>query len=330
MRTVLDRAERLAGVDSTVMITGESGTGKEIVAKAIHFNSHRSSKPFVIINCGAIPDTLLESELFGYRKGAFSGADRNKIGKFEAADGGTIFLDEISELPLPLQVKVLRVVQENEINMIGENTSRKVDVRIIAASNRDLKKMVDNDSFRQDLYYRLNVAPVHVPPLRERREDIPLLARFFMEQICKKQDRSPIVLGGDVLRKLENYNWPGNVRELKNCMERLAIFSQTGSAEVKDLPEEIRSKPIVTGDAVFQVPPDGVSLPELDKQLVIAALEHHRWNQTHAAKFLGISRNALIYRMQKYDLDAKADLSQDEDQQSIADDNRISISIKNS
>lgn len=302
MRKILDQAERLAGVDSTVLITGESGTGKEVLAKSIHYNSPRSSKPFIIINCGAIPDTLLESELFGYRKGAFSGADRNKTGKFEAANGGTIFLDEISELPLALQVKVLRVVQENEINMIGENEARKVDVRIIAASNRDLKLMAANGGFRQDLYYRLNVAPLLLPPLRERKEDIPLLARFFMERICKKQNRSLIRLDGEILRKLENYNWPGNVRELENCIERLAVFSQTDNANLKDLPEEILSPALVAGKAVFQIPPEGVSLPELDRTLVVTALERNQWNQTHAANFLGISRNTLIYRMQKYRL----------------------------
>jgi two-component system NtrC family response regulator len=310
------------------LITGESGTGKEIIAKAIHYNSPRRSLPFVVINCGAIPDTLLESELFGYRKGAFSGADRNKTGKFEAADGGTIFLDEISEMPLPLQVKVLRVVQENEINMIGENAARKVDVRIIAASNRDLKQMTAEGAFRKDLFYRLNVAPLLLPPLRERKEDIPLLARYFMEEICRRQGRSVIGLGGEILRKLENYNWPGNVRELKNCMERLAVFSQTDSADINDLPEEIRYRPSVEGRAVFQIPPEGVSLPELDKVLVMEALERNRWNQTRAAKFLGISRNALIYRMQKYGLGSKGDPESDEIPQSPANNSGITISIK--
>jgi len=330
LQRILEQARRLAEVDSTVLITGESGTGKEVFARAVHYNSPRSRKPFVIINCGAIPDTLLESELFGYRKGSFSGAENNKTGKFEAADGGTIFLDEIGELPLPLQVKVLRVVQENEINMIGENTARKVDVRIIAASNRDLKQMAAEGEFRQDLYYRLNVTPLLLPPLRERKEDIPLLARFFMEQICKKQDRSPIRLGGEMLRNLESYDWPGNVRELKNCMERLAVFSQTDSADVQDLPEEIRFGPPVSGKAVFQIPSEGVSLPELDKRMVVAALERHQWNQTHAAKFLGISRNALIYRMQKYGLGAKGDLQENANPESLTDKGNISISIKNS
>ena len=241
MRKVLDQASQLAGVDATVLITGESGTGKEIMARSIHFNSPRYRKPFMVVNCGAIPDTLLESELFGYQKGAFTGATSNKTGKFEAANGGTVFLDEIGELPLPLQVKVLRVVQENAIDVIGENKPRKVDVRIIAASNRDLTQMSADGEFRQDLYYRLNVAPLYLPALRERKEDIPLLARYFVERICNKHGRPTISFGGDVLSKLERYHWPGNVRELENCIERLVIFSKEGVVDVKDLPEEIQS-----------------------------------------------------------------------------------------
>jgi two-component system NtrC family response regulator len=226
-----------------------------------------------------------------------------------------------------LQVKVLRVVQENEINMLGENTARKVDVRIIAASNRDLKRMVDEGAFRQDLYYRLNVAPLFLPPLRDRKEDIPLLARFFMEEVCGKQDRSPVRLGGEILRKLEDYDWPGNVRELKNCMERLAIFSGTDSADVQDLPEEIRSGASSEGKALFKIPAEGVSLTELDRTLVEAALERHGYNQTRAAKFLGISRNALIYRMQKYGLGPKGGPESDRLPESPAG-GGITISIK--
>jgi len=330
MRKVLDQAERLAPVDTTVLITGESGTGKEILAKAIHYNSPRGRKPFMVINCGAIPDTLLESELFGYRKGAFSGAVSNKTGKFEAADGGSVFLDEISELPLPLQVKVLRVVQENEINMVGENKARKVDVRIIAAANRDLKQMAAEGEFRQDLYYRLNVAPLHLPPLRERKEDIPALARFLVERICKKHNRAPLSLGSDILRKLESYDWPGNVRELENSMERLVIFSQTDEADIKDLPEEIRSPSLAVGNAIFRIPPEGVSMPELEKQLVITALERSDWNQTRAANFLGISRNVLIYRMQKYRLGPYENLPEDEAEESeTTEKSDISIKIEN-
>ena len=302
MRKVLDQAAQLARVDTTVLITGESGTGKEILAKSIHFNSPRNRKPFVVINCGAIPDTLLESELFGYRKGAFSGATSNKTGKFEAAEGGTVFLDEIGDLPLPLQVKVLRVVQENEIDVIGETAARKVDVRILAASNRDLRRMTSEGAFRQDLFFRLNVAPLHLPPLRERKEDIPLLARFFIERHCKKYGKPSLTLGSTILKKLEAYDWPGNARELENCTERLVIYSKGNAVDLRDLPEEIQAPQFAVGKAVFQIPEGGISMPELEKQLVITALERNHWNQTRAADFLGISRNVLIYRMQQYRL----------------------------
>jgi DNA-binding NtrC family response regulator len=329
MRKVIDKAAQLATVDSTVLITGESGTGKEVLAKSIHFNSPRSRKPFMIVNCGAIPDTLLESELFGYQKGSFSGAVSNKTGKFEAANGGTVFLDEIGELPLPMQVKVLRVVQENEIDVIGENKPRKVDVRIIAASNRDLKQISSTGEFRQDLYYRLNVAPLHLPALRERKEDIALLARFFIERICKKHGKPSLVLEGEMLRKLEGYNWPGNVRELENCVERLVIFSREGVADLKDLPEEIQSPQLAVGNALIRIPPEGISMPQLEKQLVITALEHNQWNQTHAANFLGISRNVLIYRMQKYRLGPYEGLPADPQAEAV-DEDAISITIADS
>jgi len=308
MRRVIEQARQLARVDTTVLITGESGTGKEILAKAIHFNSPRSGNPFVVINCGAIPDTLLESELFGYRKGAFSGATANKQGKFEAADGGSVFLDEIGDLPAPLQVKVLRVVQENEIDVVGANQPRKVDVRIIAATNRDLRQMMADGQFRQDLYYRLNVVPLHVPPLRERKEDIPLLVQFLAERIRKRMGRTPVKTGNRILRKLEAYSWPGNIRELENTVERLIVFSQQDTARITDLPEEILLPQPASGRAVLRIPPEGVSLAEVDRELVVAALERNQWNQTRAAEFLKISRNVLIYRMQKYRLGPYKDL----------------------
>jgi DNA-binding NtrC family response regulator len=324
MRKVLDKAAQLANVDSIVLITGESGTGKEIMAKSIHFNSPRSRKPFVVINCGAIPDTLLESELFGYKKGYFSGAVSNKTGKFEAANGGTVFLDEIGDLPLPLQVKVLRVIQESEIDVIGETMPRKIDVRIIAASNRDLRQMSSAGEFRQDLYFRLNVAPLHLPALRERKEDIPLLARFFAERICKKHAKPSITLEGEILKKLECYHWPGNVRELENCVERLVVFSQGGAVKPIDLPDEIQAPQLSMGNAIFRIPHEGISMPQLERQLVITALERNQWNQTHAANFLGISRNVLIYRMQKYRLGPYRDLPE-ESEAEATDGNNISV-----
>jgi two-component system NtrC family response regulator len=313
MRKVLERARQLARVDATVLITGESGSGKEILAKAIHFNSARNRRPFVVINCGAIPETLLESELFGYRKGAFTGASANKIGKFESAEGGTVFMDEIGELPLPLQVKVLRVVQENEIDVLGENKLRKVDVRIVAATNRDLKQMAAEGQFRQDLYYRLNVAPLHMPPLRERRGDIPLLVRYFVERICKRYGRPAVSIGKDIVEKLEAYAFPGNVRELEHTIERLVIFAQGDVADPKDLPDEILHPHLTVGNAVVRIPPEGVSMADVEKELVLTALERSNWNQTQAANFLRISRNVLIYRMQKYHLGPYKDLPADAD-----------------
>jgi DNA-binding NtrC family response regulator len=311
MQRVIDQATQLARVDTTVLISGESGTGKEILAKAIHYNSPRSGKPFVVINCGAIPDTLIESELFGYRKGAFTGATINKMGKFEAADGGTVFLDEISELPAQLQVKILRVVQENEIDVIGENNPRKVDVRIIAATNRDLRHMAADGQFRQDLFYRLSVAPLHLPPLRERKEDIPLLVRSFAERICQRFGRPPVNIGNPIFRKLQIYAWPGNVRELENAIERLIVFSRDNTASMEDLPDEVLQPQLTIGKALLHIPPDGLSMAELEKELVIEALERNQWHQTRAAAFLRISRNVLVYRMQKYRLGPYSDLPSD-------------------
>jgi DNA-binding NtrC family response regulator len=311
MRRVIDQATQLARVNTTVLITGESGTGKEILAKAIHYNSPRSGKPFVVINCGAIPDTLLESELFGYRKGAFTGATTNKTGKFEAADGGTVFLDEIGELPTQLQVKVLRVVQENEVDVIGENKPRKVDVRIIAATNRDLRQRAADGQFRQDLFYRLSVAPLHLPPLRERKEDIPLLLRSFLDRICKRFGRPLVDIGNPILRKLEMHTWPGNVRELENAVERLIVFSKENVADMNDLPDEMLRPQITVGKALLSIPPEGLSMAELEKEVLIAALERNQWNQTRAAAFLRISRNVLVYRMQKYRLGPYKDLPSD-------------------
>jgi DNA-binding NtrC family response regulator len=313
MRQVIEQAMHVARVDATVLITGESGTGKEILAKAIHFNSPRSSKPFIVINCGAIPEALLESEFFGYRKGAFTGANANKDGKFEAANGGSVFLDEIGDLPIHLQVKVLRVVQENEIDIIGANKPRKIDVRIIAATNRDLRQMMVTGEFRQDLFYRLNVAPLQIPPLRDRKGDIPLLIHAFVERICNRFGRPPVKIGSRILRKLEQHSWPGNVRELENTIERLIIFAQEDTARMEDLPEEILQPQLSIGKAVVQIPPEGISLPELDRELVVTALERTQGNQTRAAEFLHISRNVLVYRMQKYRLGPYKDLVADSD-----------------
>ena len=230
---------KVAPTDSTVLVTGESGTGKELLVRALHANSKRADKPFVPINCGAIPKELLESELFGHEKGAFTHAIRSRPGRFELADGGTIFLDEIGEMDLSLQVKILRVLQEKEIERVGGTGSKKVDVRVVAATNRDLEREVAEGRFREDLYYRLNVIPLHLPPLRERGGDVLLLAEHFLEADCKKKDRSPLALSPDTRRILSAYSWPGNVRELENFMERLSILVDGDMVMPSDLPAKI-------------------------------------------------------------------------------------------
>ncbi|WP_296305292.1 sigma-54 dependent transcriptional regulator [uncultured Desulfovibrio sp.] len=232
--------DKVAPTDSTVLVTGESGTGKELLVRALHANSQRADCPFVPINCGAIPKELLESELFGHEKGAFTHAIRSRPGRFELADGGTIFLDEIGEMDLSLQVKILRVLQEKEIERVGGTGCKKVDVRIVAATNRDLESEVAAGKFREDLYYRLNVIPLHLPPLRERGMDILILAQCFLERFCRKKNRPLLRLGEDTARVLLAYGWPGNVRELENFMERLSILVDGDCVQVEDLPAKIR------------------------------------------------------------------------------------------
>ncbi|WP_300951979.1 sigma-54-dependent Fis family transcriptional regulator, partial [uncultured Desulfovibrio sp.] len=230
---------KVAPTDSTVLVTGESGTGKELLVRALHANSRRADKPFVPINCGAIPKELLESELFGHEKGAFTHAIRSRPGRFELADGGTIFLDEIGEMDLSLQVKILRVLQEKEIERVGGTGSKKVDVRVVAATNRDLEQEVAAGHFREDLYYRLNVIPLHLPPLRERGGDVLLLAEHFLEQFCRRKERPPLALAPETRRILAAYSWPGNVRELVNFMERLSILVDGDTVMAADLPAKI-------------------------------------------------------------------------------------------
>lgn len=230
---------KVAPTDSTVLVTGESGTGKELLVRALHANSERADKPFVPINCGAIPKELLESELFGHEKGAFTHAIRSRPGRFELADGGTIFLDEIGEMDLNLQVKILRVLQEKEIERVGGTGSKKVDVRVVAATNRDLEREVESGRFREDLYYRLNVIPLHLPPLRERGGDVLLLARHFLDLFCRRKERPQLSLSPDARRVLCAYSWPGNVRELVNFMERLSILVDGDTVEAGDLPAKI-------------------------------------------------------------------------------------------
>lgn len=302
MRSVIELAAQVARRDSTVLLTGESGTGKELLAKAIHQNSLRAAKPFITINCGALPETLAESELFGHRKGSFTGAIGDRAGKFEAANEGTIFLDEIGELPLSLQVKLLRVIQEREIDKIGNAQPIKVNVRLIAATNRNLKNLVEDGSFREDLYYRLSVVTIELPPLRDRRDDIPLLVRHFLQQFAGRYGIPDLGVSADGMERLVQYNWPGNVRELQNVIERLAVLAKDSVIELKNLPEEVQRADSSVASIGLKLPEDGIDLEEVEKEILLQALEKHNWNQTHAARYLNISRKTLIYRMEKFSL----------------------------
>lgn len=303
IRAVLNIVGRVARSDATVLITGESGTGKELIAKGIHFSGKRKDEPFVPVNCAAIPEALIEAELFGYKRGSFTGATADTKGKFESANGGTMFLDEISQMPPSLQPKLLRVLQEQEIVRIGESNQRQIDVRIVAATNQNLEKMVEDGSFREDLYFRLAVVPVNLPPLRARREDIPLLLHHFFRRAKKKHGFENLTIGRDVLTVLSNYSFPGNVRELENLVERMVVLSDENGLTLTDVPDAI-TKPMQTfGNVRFELPADGISLDEVEKELIRYALDMHNGNQSQTARYLGITRSALIYRMQKSGFD---------------------------
>ncbi len=302
MQAVLSVVERVSRSDATVLITGETGTGKELIAKGIHFAGKRADKPFIAINCGAIPESLIESELFGHRKGAFTGAVADAKGKFEEASNGTLFLDEISEMPLSLQPKLLRVLQEREIVRLGESQPRKIDVRIIAATNQNLEKRVKEGSFREDLYFRLAVVPVHLPPLRERREDIPLLFKHFLHRAEEKHGFRKLEVDREVYNALLRYSFPGNVRELENTIERMIILSDGERLTTRDLPKNIKTPQSLIGNVLPELPAEGISLEDLEKEIIRLALEKHQGNQSQTARYLTLTRSALIYRMQKYDL----------------------------
>lgn len=297
---VLEMTSRVSGTDSIVLIHGETGTGKELLAKAIHQNSRRRNGPFVTINCGAIPGALLESELFGHMKGSFTGASASKKGRAEAADGGTLFLDEIGELPLDLQMKLLRLIQQGEIEKIGATEACKVDVRIIAATHRNLQAMIEDRTFREDLYYRLAVIPLELPPLRERLEDIPELIQHLFLKSKQKHGRLDLLLPDSLLPRFSNYGWPGNVRELENVIERLVVLAIGDRISTDDLPELLRRESPASGSIQLDLSPQGISLDAVEKDLITKALEKFDWNQTQAAKYLDISRRTLIYRMEKH------------------------------
>jgi two-component system NtrC family response regulator len=295
MKRVLDVVERVADTEATVLITGESGTGKELVADRLHQMSSRRKGPFVAVNCAAIARELLESELFGHVKGAFTGAIRDKQGKFQLAQGGTLFLDEVGEMPYDLQSKLLRALQEKVVDPVGSTHPIRLDVRLVAATNRDLEKAVAEGVFRRDLFYRLSVIPIEMPPLRDCREDIPLLVRHFLSLY----GGDSVSMTADAVAMLSSYDWPGNVRELENAVERLVILRKTDQITLADLPEKIRTGGSSHRDIV-NLPPDGYPLEKLEKDIVIQALERNNWNQTAAARFLSIPRHVLIYRMEKY------------------------------
>jgi len=291
MQEIFELIARVAPTDSTVLITGESGTGKELIARAIHANSERCYMPFIAVSCGALPDTLLESELFGYEKGAFTGADHTKKGRFEMADKGTLFLDEIGDISLKTQVDLLRVLQQKEFSRLGGERIQTVDVRVLAATNRDLQKAIREERFRKDLFYRLNVIAIHVPPLRERREDIPLLTKASIKKYCIEMNRDEAVIDPSALRLLMDYDWPGNVRELENIIERALVIGDGNQITTDDLPfkkDKGESQPFPS------------SLKAMEMLHIERVLEGADWNISKAARELDIDRQTLYNKMQKY------------------------------
>ena len=299
MRHVFRRLEKVAPTRATVLVSGASGTGKELAARAIHSLSERNQKPFIVLDCAAIPEGLLESELFGAEKGAYTGAEERRIGKFEAAHKGTLFLDEVGELPLKLQPKLLRVVQSGRFTRVGGTQEIEVDVRLVSATNRDLAKEVQAGDFRQDLYYRLNVVPVAMPALRERREDIPLLIEHFMASSCRRHGVPLPRLTSPVLKRLVDYPWPGNVRQLGNVIERLVLLAENGEVRVEDLPNELE-RDISVAD--FKLPAHGISWEEHERQCLSQALELAAGNKTRAAQLLDLPYKAFLYRLEKHGL----------------------------
>ncbi len=314
MQDVFRLVEKVADTDSTVLITGESGTGKELIAHAIHYASDRKDGPFIPVNCAAIPEELLESELFGHEKGAFTHAIKTRIGRFELANKGTIFLDEIGEMSPSLQVKLLRVLQERKFERVGGVKTISVDIRVVSATNQDLEIAVKEGRFREDLFYRLNVIPIHVPPLRERRSDIPLLSKYFLKKYCSGKKKGVEGITDETLDILTRYDWPGNVRELENIMERMVILANGKMITKDDLPYQIIEKTVgspggaIAGD--IAIPEDGLSLSqavsELEKRLILLALERTGGVKNRAAKLLKMNRTTLIEKMKKLGLMPKS------------------------
>ncbi len=315
--------ERVADTPTTVLITGESGTGKELVARALHEHSSRKDKPFIKVNCAAIPKELIESELFGYERGAFTGAVASKPGRFELANGGTLFLDEIGEIPIEMQVKLLRALQESEFERVGGIKTIRVDVRLVAATNRDLKKLIAAGAFREDLFYRLNVVPIRLPALRERTADIPLLAEHFLAKFNERLRKKVEGLDADATEVLVQYPWPGNIRELENVIERAVLFCDESKLHAKDLPPDVRGIPVIANvplpeaDLHAALAGEGglkghvkVAMSRLEKELVSRALQQTNGNVTHAARLLKISRKGLQLKMKELGLREASDKSE--------------------
>ncbi len=305
IQQVFSRMEKILHTDSTVLILGASGTGKELVARAIHFNGSRKEKPFIPINCGAIPGELLESELFGHIRGSFTGAVADKPGKFELANHGTIFLDEIGTMPLHLQMKLLRVLQEQEIERVGSTHPTKLDVRVISATNTDLEEKVRLGEFREDLYYRLNVIPIPLPPLQKRREDIPLLAKHFLRKICMDMHRPLLDLTLDAIRALESYEWPGNVREMENAIERAVALTDSNVIDLQDLPPQIGNVSQENGHLpTLHIPDEGLNMAEtvayIEQTLIKQAMDKSSNVKARAANLLKINRTTLVEKIKRY------------------------------
>jgi len=314
IQQVMEFVQKVADSDSTVMIQGESGTGKELVARMLHFNSLRKDRPLVPVNCGAIPENLLESELFGHEKGAFTGATHARMGRFELANGGTIFLDEIGEMSLPLQVKLLRVLQEREFERVGGNRTIHVDVRIVAATNQDLETLVEEKRFRKDLFYRLHVIPIVIPPLRERRSDIPLLIDHFLTRFNQTKHTEVSGLAPDALHLLTEYDWPGNIRELENMIERLVVLKKRGVLSVGDLPEKICRKPSGSElkEQFIRFTEDGINLSreveQYEKHLIMEALRKANGVTSRAAQLLHLNRTTLVEKLKRKGVDPRSHL----------------------
>ena len=297
-KEVFARIQRAAPVDSTVLILGESGTGKELVAQALHHNSPRKKGPFVAVNCAAVPATLVESELFGHVRGAFTGATDRRVGRFEQADGGTLFIDEIGDFELGLQAKLLRVLETFTVTPVGGHEDRKVNVRVIAATSRDIRKMLEEGTFREDLYYRLNVVTITLPPLRQRHDDIPILVEHFLKEISQQKHTAPRRISPEVMRRFEAYRWPGNVRELRNTLERMMVLAEGEMLTEKDLPEEILA---ASTQAPPKEMPSNITMDELERLAITKALEQCAGNRTHAAERLGISVRTLQRKLRHYE-----------------------------